>query len=69
MGSNHKPLWLSPEDNHKWLVAKPFRFEEMWMSDTGCADTIANAWQSPSNGNSMFQVISKLNQCRNKLKT
>jgi hypothetical protein len=68
-GSDHKPLWLSSEDNYKRLVAKPFRFEEMWMSDTGCANTIANAWQSPSNGNSMFQVISKLNQCRNKLKT
>ncbi len=68
-GSDHKPLWLSPTVNHNRLVAKPFRFEEMWMSDTGCAETITNAWKTPSNGNSMFQVITKLNQCRNKLKS
>ena len=43
-GSDHKPLWLSFEDNYKRLVTKPFRFEEMWMSDAGYANTIANAW-------------------------
>jgi hypothetical protein len=67
-GSDHKPLWLSPESNHNIRAAKPFRFEEMWMSDVGCAETIANSWKASSSGNHMFRVISKLNHCRKNLK-
>jgi hypothetical protein len=67
-GSDHKPLWLSPTLARNRSVAKPFRFEEMWMTDSGCAETISTAWQTPSNGNSMYQVITKLNHCRNQLK-
>uniref|UniRef100_A0A2N9I6T1 Reverse transcriptase zinc-binding domain-containing protein n=1 Tax=Fagus sylvatica TaxID=28930 RepID=A0A2N9I6T1_FAGSY len=44
--SNHKCLWL---DLSPLVLTRnkrhPFRFEEIWMTDLGCEETIKNAWE------------------------
>ena len=36
---DHKALWIVPE-GMECSFQKPFRFEQMWMTDKGCTDTI-----------------------------
>ncbi|XP_075645356.1 uncharacterized protein LOC142616374 [Castanea sativa] len=43
---------------------KRFRFEEAWVKDEGCEDTIANAWSVSFNESPMFQVRNKIKECR-----
>ena len=33
--SDHIPLWITPSDIPPPPMARPFRFEEMWLSDKG----------------------------------
>jgi len=37
--SDHKALWIVLE-GMECSFQKPFRFEQMWMTDKGCTDTI-----------------------------
>jgi hypothetical protein len=69
IGSDHKALWINPTESPIVSSKKPFRFEEMWLSEEECSKTIAAAWQATSKGNDMFQVISKLKLCKNQLKS
>ena len=43
---DHKCLWL---DLSPLVLTRnkqrPFRFEEIWMTDPGCEETIKNAWE------------------------
>ena len=54
--SDHKPLWivLDGMDCSFW---KPFRFEQMWMLDKGCNDTIKAVWKERINEPSTTQVL------------
>ena len=44
--SDHKCLWL---DLSPLVLTRnkrrPFRFEEIWMTDSRCEETIKNAWE------------------------
>ncbi|XP_075665958.1 uncharacterized protein LOC142635735 [Castanea sativa] len=60
--SDHRPILLILEPNgesHRWKQ-KPFRFEEMWLVDMGCSDTVLR-------GHPMFKVLSKLKKCKEML--
>uniref|UniRef100_A0A2N9J5F1 RNase H type-1 domain-containing protein n=1 Tax=Fagus sylvatica TaxID=28930 RepID=A0A2N9J5F1_FAGSY len=66
--SDHKCLWLNCETpSNRRQRRKPFRFEEMWMSDSGCEQTIMEAWSSARPGTEMFQVSHKLRECKHQL--
>ena len=44
--SDHSPLWITPEGLEIPSFAKPFRFEEMWLSDHSCSDIVEAVWCS-----------------------
>ncbi|GLU03961.1 hypothetical protein SLE2022_211300 [Rubroshorea leprosula] len=48
LSSDHNPLWIVL-DGHKERMnshRKKFRFEEMWLRDSGCYEVVQTGWQS-----------------------
>ena len=68
--SDHKCLWIvcEPPESRRQR-RRPFRFEEMWISDSGCERTIMEAWGCDKPGTEMFKVTHKLRECKYKLGT
>lgn len=65
--SDHKPILILPSG----FVVKqnrPWRFEQMWLEDDGCHDTVAVAWSINPEGSPMFKVVEKINTCQKKLR-
>jgi hypothetical protein len=63
--SDHKCLHLEFEPcNQPQYSRKPFRFEEIWTSDSGCEATVQAEWDKWSDGTAMFQVWNKLKNCK-----
>lgn len=50
-----------PQPNH------PFKFEQMWLREEGCRNTVNNVWGSTSRNASMLQIADKLRVCGEKL--
>ena len=46
---------------------KVFRFEEMWLSDKGCAEIVEAVWLSRDFEHSRFGVMDKIEKCGTKL--
>ena len=44
-----------------------FKFDQMWLRDEGCCNTITNAWDPPIIGATMPEVASKVHNCGEKL--
>ncbi|KAK7833845.1 hypothetical protein CFP56_025181 [Quercus suber] len=67
---DHRPILLSLDvgGEHKKWNRKPFRFEAMWVSDSGCCDVITRAWDCTPDGTPMFVTKSKLKRCKQSLK-
>ena len=42
--SDHCLLFIEPEVVVPTNLEKPFRFEEMWLADKGCSDTVRQVW-------------------------
>ena len=68
---DHRPicLLLNPNNEAQRWNKKPFRFEEMWLADRGCGETVLQAWQVEALGTPMFKVTQKLKKCKKLLKT
>ena len=64
--SDHKPLWIFL-DGIDCNFRKPFRFEQMWISDKGCSDTIKVVWKERINELSTTQVLQKVERCGEEL--
>lgn len=56
--SDHHPISLvfNPNNESQRWFQKPFRFEEMWLNDSGCSDTVLRALQIQQEGTPMFKV-------------
>uniref|UniRef100_A0A2N9G6K5 Reverse transcriptase domain-containing protein n=1 Tax=Fagus sylvatica TaxID=28930 RepID=A0A2N9G6K5_FAGSY len=65
--SDHKPIWIGTEKMVK-PARKPFRFEEVWMSDSSCEETIEAAWKKSKPGVPMYSVWEKIHECRRDLR-
>ena len=50
------------------MEEKPFRFEEMWLTDRGCSDTVIRAWEVRPRGQPMYKVTTKLKKCKKMLR-
>ena len=64
--SDHKPLWIVPEGmecKQKW----PFRFEQMWMSESGCGETIEAVWQGSYSDSAGRKILKKIETCGTEL--
>ena len=57
--SNHKPLLINP-DGMESKQQRPFRFEQIWMSEPGCEATIEAIWQQAGADPRGEKVIKKL---------
>ena len=68
--SDHFPicLVLQPDSYLQRPTKKPFRFEEVWLTNSGCRDTVEAAWFTQKNGTPMFQVQDKIRNCRQELR-
>lgn len=44
--SDHYPIVINPEGVAN-RPCKPFRFEQMWLKESGCGETVKAAWLSP----------------------
>ena len=58
--SDHCPLWIVPSDLIVDRKNKPFRFEEIWLPDKGCTDTVEVFWLSNGFEQSEDRVIKKI---------
>ena len=47
---------------------KPWRFEQMWLEDEGCHDTVASAWRDGEGSSPMSRVLAKVGKCQTNLK-
>ena len=57
-----------PSGLHLPGVSKPFRFEEMWLSEKGCTDTVQAVWASDVPNDPSTKVIHKIEKCGVELK-
>ena len=61
--SDHKPIVIFPSGIPK-KSRRPWRFEQMWINEEGCQDSVESAWRQPVCGNFMEQVECKLKKCQ-----
>ena len=66
--SDHSPLWITLDGFEIPSFSKPFRFEEMWLSDCGCSDIIEAVWLSREDGDAHDNVICKIDKCDKELR-
>ena len=46
---------------------RSFKFEQMWLQDKGCSNTVTKAWGPPIIGATMPEVAGKVQNCGKKL--
>ena len=68
---DHHPISLifNPNNESQRWYRRPFRFEEMWLTDSGCSDTMLRAWQVQQEDTPMFKVTKKPKKCKKMLKS
>ena len=57
---DHSPLLIILEPIDSVNPSKPFRFEEMWLTDRGCAQTIKAVWEKRGATNQNSGIVSKI---------
>ncbi|XP_075645287.1 uncharacterized protein LOC142616293 [Castanea sativa] len=66
--SDHSPLWITPDGLNLPSFAKPFRFEEMWLSDRGCSKIVEVVWCSDDERSDVaVMVTNKIKKCGKEL--
>ena len=66
--SSSNSFALNPNGEHQRWRRKPFRFEAMWLTDSGCRDIVTRAWECSAEGMPMFVAAKKLKKCKKMLK-
>lgn len=64
--SDHKPLWIVP-DGMDCRQNRPFRFEQMWMTDKGCGKTIEDVWKEKNDEAGRLKILKKVDRCGQEL--
>ena len=67
VSSNHSPIFILP-DGIAPKKQKPWRFEQLWLENEGCHDSVAAAWKEVSWGSPMVEVMTKIENCQNHLR-
>ncbi|XP_075657955.1 uncharacterized protein LOC142627937 [Castanea sativa] len=65
--SDHSPLWIRPKSLDLPCFAKPFRFEEMWLSNKGCIEVVEAVWSSQEGLDPSVRVVQKIEKCGKEL--
>ncbi|XP_075668948.1 uncharacterized protein LOC142638768 [Castanea sativa] len=66
--SDHKAILINPEG----IIPRPnrpFKFEQIWLREGGCSDTMNKAWGSTSQNANMLLVAGNIQVCGEKLTT
>lgn len=66
--SDHKAILIKLE-GITLRPNRPFKFEQMWLREGGCSDTVNKAWGSTSQNANMLLVAGKIQVCGEKLTT
>ena len=61
--SNHSTLLIILKPVDSVNPSKPFRFEEMWLTDKGCAQTVKAVWEKSGPPNQSLGIVSKIDDC------
>ena len=64
--SDHKAILIKLEGIIPRSI-RPFKFEQMWLCDEGCRNTILEVWEAAPLAVSLVQVASKIKICGEKL--
>ena len=66
--SDHYPLWIVLECLEIPNTTKPFKFEEMWLSDWGCTDVVEAVQYFQEVSDPTVKVIQKTVKCGKELR-
>ena len=61
--SDHIPIWIVPNGLDPPPLSRPFRFEEMWLSNKGCGRTVEAVCRDEFNCAAEVQVMRKIEKC------
>ena len=61
--SDHKFLWIERSELDCSSKKKLFRFEEMWLGDKGCGETVEGVWHAQYEEEGNTRVIRKVEIC------
>lgn len=61
--SNHIPILLNLSGLDLPPQKEPFRFEEMWLSDSRCGDIMEATWKSMNNTDSDDAILTRVEKC------
>lgn len=64
--SDHKAFWITPEGMDS-SFQKPFRFEQMWLTDKGCSDMVEAVWGEWIADSWDTRVLKKIDKCGQEL--
>ena len=65
--SDHIPVWIVPSGIDPPPLSRPFRFEEVWLTDEGCGRIIESAWRTPCHSQTGTVVMKKIEKCESEL--
>lgn len=61
---DHNPILVLP-NGVNLKPQRPWRFENIWLEEQGCHDTVKKAWKSISSDPPMPRVMLNVDSCRN----
>ena len=64
--SDHKPIIIHPMGIPR-KKQHPWRFEQVWLDDRGCHETVHTAWNQNFGTFPMTNVAGKINNCQSSL--
>lgn len=64
--SDHKPIVVHPKGIPK-RKQKPWRLEQVWLSENSFHDVVKWVWRSSDSGCYMEDVVVKVNRCKKRL--
>ena len=63
---DHSPILILP-DGFGAKLNRPWRFEQIWLENRGCYDTVKGTWELAATGSPMATVMSKIEACQRSL--
>ncbi|KAL0011115.1 hypothetical protein SO802_006223 [Lithocarpus litseifolius] len=66
VSSDHSPICIRL-GGFEAKRSRPWHFEQMWLEDSGCRDTVVRTWDRSVSGSPMEVVVSKLGACQKSL--
>ena len=61
--SDHSSLWILLETLNITIQHKPFRFDEMWLVEKGCTDTVQSKWNKHRIDNNAASIVPEIELC------